>query len=236
MRPTIRGTIKNAFRFIGLDMQRPKKKSLKLNNKPPELWSHIEEFQIQMAEIEDQTLVSKDRCFILYQFAKYSSIKDGDIAEVGVYRGGTGKLIAKTCPNKTIHLFDTFSGMPKEDQAIDHVREGDFSDTSLKSVQNFLSDCNNVEFHPGLFPNTASTVNDRSFCFVHVDVDIYKSVKDCLEFFYDKLVPGGVIIFDDYGWRSCPGVKKAVDEFLIDKDEIPIITTRSQCMLLKGIS
>ncbi|MCK4826590.1 hypothetical protein KA005_63190, partial [bacterium] len=83
MRPTIKGTIKNAFRFIGLDMQRPKKKSLQLNNKPPELWSHIEEFQIQMAEIEDQTLVSKDRCFILYQFAKYSSIKDGDIAEVG---------------------------------------------------------------------------------------------------------------------------------------------------------
>lgn len=205
----------------------------KYNRGFPELWSNIEEFQRLIKELDGHTLVSKDRCFMLYQLARYANSKEGEIGEVGVYKGGTGKLIAKTCPNKRIHLFDTFSGMPKEDPSIDHHRKGDFSDTSLESAQEFFMDCDNVVFHPGFFPNTAHAVKDRSFCFVYVDVDIYQSVKDCLEVFYNKMVPGGIIVFDDYEWKACPGVKKAVIEFLIDKDEVPIITARYQCMLIK---
>ena len=54
-----------------------------------------------------------------------------------------------------------------------------------------------------------------------------------MEFFYDKVVPGGVIVFDDYGWQNCLGVKQAIDEFLNDRIETPIITTRHQCILIK---
>jgi hypothetical protein len=170
---------------------------------------------------------------MLYQLAKYANAKDGEIAEVGVYKGGTGKLIAKACPDKIVHLFDTFSGMPREDSSIDHHTEGDFSDTCLASVEKFLKGCDNIVFHPGFFPSTGHCVKDRSFCFAHIDVDIYKSVTHCLEFFYDRIVQGGLMVFDDYGWKACPGVKKAVGEFLLDKAEIPIVTTRYQCMLIK---
>jgi len=70
--------------------------------------------------------------------------------------------------------------------------------------------------------------------FIYADVDIYQSTRSCLDFFYPRMVHGGVMIFDDYEWKGCPGVKKAISEFLAGKNEIPIITTRYQCILLKA--
>ncbi|GAH92634.1 unnamed protein product, partial [marine sediment metagenome] len=88
--------------------------------------------------------------------------------------GGTGKLIAKTCPKKPIHLFDTFSGMPATDETKDKHRQGDFNDTSLKSVKKYLGDCENIRFYQGFFPDTSGPVANTKFCFVHIDVDIYQ--------------------------------------------------------------
>jgi len=142
-------------------------------------------------------------------------------------------LIAKACPGKSVHLFDTFSGMPAETRGIDFHKKGDFADTSLDSVKTFLNDCSSVIFHPGFFPDTAAAIKDKKFCLVYIDVDIYQSVKDCLEFFYHRMVPGGVMLFDDYEWKDCPGVKKAIVEFLTNKPETSVITTRYQCVLIK---
>jgi O-methyltransferase len=219
--------VKKAFSFVGLNVS-------KYHGEYPEIWSNIDDFKLLFREIESHTVVSQDRCFMLYQMARYAESKEGEIAEVGVYKGGTGKLIAKTCPGKSVHLFDTFSGMPQETRSIDLHRKGDFADTSLDSVKMFLSDCGNVIFHPGFFPDTAEVVKDKKFCLVYIDVDIYQSVKDCLEFFYHRMVPGGVMLFDDYEWKDCPGVKKAIIEFLTNKPETPVITTRYQCVLIKA--
>jgi predicted O-methyltransferase YrrM len=123
--------------------------------------------------------------------------------------------------------------MPEALSGIDIHKKGDFADTSLESVKEFLGDCNNVVFHPGFFPVTAEPVKDKKFCFVYFDADLYQSTKSCLEFFYPRMVRGGVMIFDDYEWKGCPGLKKAIEEFLADKSEIPIITAKYQCMLLK---
>lgn len=49
-------------------------------------------------------------------------------------------------------------------------------------------------------------------------VDLYEPTKDSIEFFYDKLNVGGIFLCDDYGFTSCPGATKAIDEFLVDKD------------------
>lgn len=219
-------------------LKKPIKKILKFLgfNKDllPELWDGDKTFRSLYEEIKGRTVVSQDRCFMLYQLARYAHNKEGEIAEVGVYRGGTGKLIAKACPNKRVHLFDTFSGMPQTNSNVDHHKEGDFSDTSFDAVKDFLKDLSNIEFHPGFFPDTADVVKDRSFSLVYVDVDIYQSVKDCLEFFYNRMVPGGVMVFDDYEWKACLGVKKAIDEFLAGKKEVPIVTARYQCILIKA--
>jgi len=68
---------------------------------------------------------------------------------------------------------------------------------------------------------------------VHIDVDIYQSVKDCCEFFYPRLHAGGVMLFDDYGKWTCPGAKLAVDEFFATKPEKRFYFPSGQCFVIK---
>lgn len=198
-----------------------------------QFWDTQNEFNALYGQIREYTVVSKDRCFMLYQLSRYASNLDGDIAEVGVYKGGTIKLIAKAVPYKNVYLFDTFSGIPAMTTETDFHKAKEFSDVSLRSVKSLLKDCPNVTLCKGLFPDTASLIKDKKFSLVHIDTDIYKSIKYCLEFFYGRVVRGGVIVIDDYESPSCPGVKKAVSEFLADKKEYPIITVEIQCAIIK---
>ena len=193
-----------------------------------------------LKKIRDHTLVSEDRCFTIHMFSKHCRHLEGDFAECGVYKGGTAYLISLILKDnsnhqKTLHLFDTFSGMPKsanEDES--HHKEGDYDDTSVEAVKDFLSDYSFVEFHPGLIPDTFEAVTNKKFAFVHIDVDIYQSIKDCCEFFYERMTKGGIMIFDDYGFQGYElAAKKAVDDFFIGKSEIPITLRNGQCLVLK---
>lgn len=203
---------------------------------PQELWKNDAHFMSLMEQIRNHTLVVEVRCFMLYQFTKQVAGLSGDAAEVGVYKGGTAKLLAKqfSSQGKRIYLFDTFSGTPEVNPAIDKVKTGLHSDTSLEGVRDFLRDCDNVDFFPGFFPDTASGLEDRVFSFVHVDANLYRSVWDSYEFFYPRMVPGGVMINDDYAFLCCPGAKQATDEFFADKPEIPIHLPTGQCLIIKA--
>lgn len=199
----------------------------------PRLWSKEPDFQAIHDVMRARTLVPPERCFALWQLARNARHRDGAIAEIGVFRGGTAKLLASVCPDKPLHLFDTFEGMPDTDPEVDRHRKGDFADTSLEAVKAFLAGHANVHYHQGFFPATAGPVADEKFALVYSDVDIYQSIKDCLEFFYPRMVTGGAIVFDDYEASNCPGVRKAIDEFLADKPERPLVTARYQCAIFK---
>jgi O-methyltransferase len=204
--------------------------------RPLPMWDQDSAFKRIFDKI-DYTLVDHARCYVLHQFAKQASAVAGDLAEVGVYKGGTAKLLALTTAlraKKTVHLFDTFAGMPPADAAVDCHHEGDLGDTSLQAVQHHLRDCDNVRFYPGFFPDTAGPIENLRFCLVHVDADIYRSVKDSCIFFYPRLESGGIIVFDDYGFPSCPGARKAVDEFFADKPEFPVYLPSGQCFIVRA--
>lgn len=209
----------------------------RLPPKPPpiDLWKQDEEFINLMESIIDYTRVEKLSCYMLYQFSKQVANLSGEVAEIGVYKGGSAKLLAKMFEStgKILALFDTFFGMPPVDPDKDIFQEGAFGDTSLEKVKAYLSDCKNVNLYQGLFPDTATSIKDKTFCFVHVDVDIYKSVMDCCNFFYSRMTKGGVIIFDDYGYLKCPGAKMAVDEFFADKSESPCYISTGQCVVIR---
>jgi len=187
------------------------------------------------ATISGRTVVDRERVMMLRQFARAALLLPGDVAEVGVYKGGTARLLAETLrgSGKSLLLFDTFSGMPETAAGKDVHQAGDFGDTSLEQVKRFLNGCERVEFFPGLFPETAQGLSDRTFCLVHADVDIYPSTRDCCRFFYPRLVAGGILVFDDYGYLSCPGVKSAADEFFADKPETPIFLPTGQALVVK---
>lgn len=204
---------------------------------PIHAWDTEFEFVHTYNLVRDHTVVDKVRMFMLYQAFLHTASLSGDVVEVGVYRGGTAKFFSlinkKYDVRKNIHLFDTFGGMPTTSAELDIHREGDFSDTSFEMVSEYLKDFQGVKLTKGFFPQTGGYLKDSTFSFVHVDVDIYQSVLDCCEFLYPRMVSGGIVMFDDYGFISCPGAKKAVDEFFMQKKEKPFYLPSGQCMVIK---
>lgn len=204
---------------------------------PIHLWEENKDFEHLFRIVHSRTLVDRVRLFILYQLAQYASLVSGDVAELGVYKGGSAKLLSlvfnRKAVEKRIFLFDTFSGMPRTNPNKDLHSQGDFGDTSIEDVQTFLGDCNNIVLSKGRFAETLHSVDAYRFCYVHVDCDIYSSVMECCQFFYPRLSPGGIMIFDDYGFISCPGARLAVDEFFADKREPLVYLPTGQCLMFK---
>jgi len=179
------------------------------------------------------TLNNELECYILYQCALQTARIPGEVAEVGVFTGGTTRLLASILPHKMIHGFDTFTGMPKTDSEHDLFKEGDLGRVSLAKVKNYLSDLPNIRLYPGFFPATAKSLVNKRFSLAHIDADIYKSIWDSCVFFYPRMVSGGIILFDDYGFITCPGAKTSVDRFFADKPEHPFYLPTGQAMVIK---
>lgn len=181
--------------------------------------------------------VSPDRCYVLYHYAAEAGRRwpVAPMAECGVYTGGTAEVISQAATTATLHLFDSFEGMPAETHpARDYHAPGDFSDTSLGAVQERLKnrDC---QFHVGFMPDTfAEVAGVKDYSFVHVDVDIYTSVRDCVEYFWPRMAPGGVMIFDDYGFYPYRlAARRAVDEFFDRVPEIVLALPTGQGLVVK---
>jgi O-methyltransferase len=153
----------------------------------------------------------------------------GDIAEVGTAGGGSARLITEYSGEKTVHLFDTFEGLPKPGALDNRFREGSYR-WDLSDVQQYLNG-RRVEFHKGMFPASAASVQNLRFSFVHLDVDLYQSTLDSLKFFYPRMSAGGIIITHDYAWDA--GVDQAFAEFFSDKPETPIELIGHQAMVVK---
>ncbi|MEO6327908.1 MAG: TylF/MycF/NovP-related O-methyltransferase [Ginsengibacter sp.] len=160
------------------------------------------------------TLITQDRLDAMVALAKKAP-DSGYFAEVGVYKGGSLKHLALSFPERFILGFDSFEGLPSEQWSEMEVHTpGEFSDTSMEAVISFLNECNNsVRLLKGIFPGSAESVKDCKFSFIHIDTDFYLSVKACIEWFWPRLLTGGIMVFDDYGWPNCPGVQKALVEF-----------------------
>ena len=164
-------------------------------------------------------IIGAEKARLLYSLMQQVTTTPGCAAEVGVYRGGTLLFLAKTLLDRTVYGYDTFTGMPPEDPDIDKHRAGEFANTSLGAVQQLLASENIVKLRPGVFPDSASGEVDETFCFVHIDGDLYSTTLAALEFFYPRLAVGGILAFDDYEWPMCPGVSKAINEFMTGRPE-----------------
>jgi hypothetical protein len=151
----------------------------------------------------------------------------GDIAELGVYKGNTGLLLATLARKRgvTAYLFDTYRGFSCEDlQGIDADKGPAFSDTSLTAVQSLVGN-ENVRYIQGHFPQSTSELPaDLRFCLVHIDCDLYSPFAAALQYFYPRMIRGGFLVMHDYGGLYWEGAEKAIDEFFLNKQEklIPI--------------
>ena len=134
-----------------------------------------------------------------------ASTPRGAIVEVGVFRGGCAYYLAEVARARgdQIHLFDTFSGIPFKD-AIDHDPVGAFS-CGVDDVRKIIPD---AVFHVGIFPGTLPD-NLTDIAFVHSDCDQYRSVKAVIDNLWPRIVPGGILAFDD---MDTPGGEAAIRE------------------------
>ena len=196
--------------------------------------------------IKQHTLVDVYRCYELWQLVKQTSQLEGDILEVGVWKGGTGALMAsaamKFCPKSQIHLVDTFKGVVKASPEYDtNYTGGEHSDTGSVIVQDLLDCLNlkNTKIHEGIYPEgvTFQMNSESKFKLCHIDVDTYRSAKDIFEHIWPSICVGGVVVFDDYGFWGCEGVTKLVNEVNLDNafsvyninGHALLIKTESQC-------
>lgn len=180
---------------------------------------------------EKQSLLTAYESWLVYSLARAHSRRPGDMAEVGVYQGGSAKLICQAKGDKALHLFDTFEGLPKATETDGRVHKQEQYSCSLESVRAYLAGYDDVHFHKGHFPDSTQDVPETTFSFVHFDVDLYESTRACLEYFYPKMIPGGVMLSHDYSLLA--GVRKAFDEFLEGRPEVLIELPSTQCMVIK---
>lgn len=182
---------------------------------------------------ERMQLMTGFESYLVYSIAKSASSRPGDMAEVGVFAGASARLICESRGDKALHLFDTFEGLPKssaKDRSVYDNKTRQYA-CSLESVQDYLREFENVHYYKGLFPDTADPILDKTFSFVHLDVDLYESTLACLEFFYPRMAQGGIILSHDYSVLA--GVEAAFTEFLADKEESLLELPTSQCMITK---
>lgn len=189
---------------------------------------------IERVRKERKLLLSDHEADQLMMAVERTAKVPGDIAEVGTYKGVSAKLIAEARgvkSDKAIYLFDTFTGLPDlEEIDKSHFKERQYQ-AGEKDVANYLSSYPNVFLYAGIFPDTAGPIKEKRFSFVHLDVDLYKSTKEALEFFYPRMSQGGAIISHDY--MTAPGVRKAIDEYMADKPEAVFESSWRQCFVVK---
>jgi hypothetical protein len=183
------------------------------------------------------TLLDYGRLEKIYEIISEVKEIKGSICEIGVYKGGSAKLFCEENKDSKIFLIDTFDGMPLTSELDNIHKKGDFNDTSLEYVYDLLKDSlYHTTIIKGIFPNIdLSELNNHNYKIVHIDVDIYQSYKDCLEFFYDKVVLNGYLILDDYYADTCLGAKIATDEF-ITKNKILLTPGFGTQALIKKIN
>jgi O-methyltransferase len=172
---------------------------------------------------------------ILTEMIERTQSLTGVVADCGVYKAastvGMALFMRQHGIRKQIYAFDSFQGFDSEsvtgdldlgevnNKARNKMGYRDFTLEQVKSkIRSFRID--NITLVPGYFSQSFKTLPpDLRFSFVHLDVNLYESYREALEFFYPRLDPSGIILLDEYNDPPWPGCNKAADEFLAGKPE-----------------
>jgi O-methyltransferase len=163
----------------------------------------------------------------------------GDVVELGCFEGVTSafmQAILKARASeyrspKTLHVYDSFRGVPQpvpqDGETVGGLQKGDLAVGKSRFCATFRRyDIPLPEIHEGFFEETLPTQLPETICFAYLDGDMYSSIKVSLEHVYPRLVRGAIVVIDDYAdpeqlqrFALYPGVKRACDDFLVDKAE-----------------
>lgn len=193
--------------------------------------------------INDYTLVDRYRCWELWQLVEQSAKLSGSLLEVGVWRGGTGGLIAKKAAlcgiTDPVYLCDTFRGVVKAGEFDNAYVGGEHADTSRAEVESLLVDrlgLANFRILEGVFPEESAGLIEpehQLFRLCHIDVDVYQSGKEIFDWVWGRMVVGGIVVFDDYGYERCEGITRLVDAQAGEPDRVVIRNLTNHAIVVK---
>ncbi len=205
----------------------------------------IESYRLGKQTDEDVLLSNYDiewRIHVLCWAAKHASHLEGDFVDCGVHTGIFARSVMhfidfqKT--NKKYYLLDTFSGLSekysspeelKRNKKMDYDKRGDIYNKVKETFKNF-----NVKIIKGTVPETLEQVESQKICYLSLDMNCVKPEQDALNFFWDRMVSGGIIILDDYGYaNSTNDQKRAHDDFAKSKGVMVLTLPTCQGIILK---
>jgi hypothetical protein len=201
------------------------------------VWELIHSFGYEIREARQRpsiTLKTLNRILYLERMASLVAKRRGAIVECGVGHGDSLLYLSYLVSDsdREVWGFDSFEGFPEpspEDRSVRNPKKGEWGHVRYEGVMEMfrssgLSEKFMKKFHlvKGFFNKSLSAYDKQPIALLHLDVDLYQSYKDCLNALYDYVIPGGVIMFDEYeDIVAFPGAKKAIDQFFADKsDEI----------------
>jgi hypothetical protein len=182
-----------------------------------------------------------------YEIFKLISHLPGSIIELGVYKGSSLLSFANFLEifntgdrSRKVYGFDTFEGLSdfsSKDGSLNEMhskvtggwKTGDFKETLINFINNwheesFVPQSPRIQLVEGDIKFTAKNFIEENpgirISLLHFDCDLYEPTMEGLKYFYDKMVPGGIILFDEYGITAWAGESAAVDEFFGKKIEI----------------
>lgn len=231
-------------------------------------WEADEAFQEVYRVVAENTQVDVTRCYELWTLLPQTAHLPGTVLEVGVWRGGTGALLAARAASpargvgdgwsvdpgagdhgtpagdprvdmdthRTVYLADTFRGVVKAGPKDDYYRGGEHADASAAVVSALVSSLglDNVRILEGVFPeDTADQIADEMVRFCHIDVDVYQSAKDVLDWVWPRMPVGGIVVYDDYGFYGCEGVTALGNEDFARPDRVMIHNLNGHGVLVK---
>lgn len=229
-------TIKKILNKFGVDLIRL--------NKPQKWPSDFETQHITLVnKVRPFTMTSDERVFGLMEAVNYIAKHkiEGDIVECGVWKGGSMLAIADTLvqnkdQNRHLFLYDTFEGMPAPTEADvsydnlaaekllesnpDKERNLVWAYSALDEVKRTMAlsayPQHLIHYIKGKVEDTIPLQVPEKIALLRLDTDWYESTKHELIHLFPRLVPGGVLIIDDYGfWK---GARKAVDEYFVENN------------------
>ncbi len=217
------------------------------------------EFLASVERVRRYTMTSIERLYALWSSVGYvcKAPVPGDLVECGVWRGGSVMMIALEllrlrAQNRDLWLYDTFSGLPRPDPALDvdvlgnraidgwqartltdgrtywaYADQGDVR----RNVGSTGYPSDRLHFVAGLVEDTIPKVAPARIALLRIDTDWYASYRHVLRELYQRIAPGGIIIFDDYGHFT--GARKAVDEFRAENKIVtPLMRVDYSCRMM----
>lgn len=200
-------------------------------------WDIDPEFLRLFEAVRAHTKLDVYRAYALYMLGQQAAKTAGAVLEVGAWRGGSAAILASVAQPRTVYVADTWQGVVKAGPRDDYYKGGEHADADIDTVEALLRSLglSNYRLLPGIFPEESAEriETEQVFSLVHIDVDVYQSAKDATDWVWPKLVVGGTVVYDDYGFYGCEGVTAYLHELMQDQRMRVVANLNGQALAIK---